>query len=142
MTTRDVRADDGLAWVLTPLLELPGVRHAVIATGDGLVEGSSPGLGRASAERVAAMTATLHAAARAFTTSFTDEEAPGLQQTVVESKEGFAIVVPAGQNTSLALFADPEAQLGNIAYQMQVQVAALARAMAAPARQPDAAATP
>ncbi|WP_165989796.1 roadblock/LC7 domain-containing protein [Streptomyces sp. YIM 98790] len=142
MSTPESRAADDLAWVLTPLLELPGVRHALIATGDGLVEGASPGLGRASAERVAAMTATLHAAARAFTTAFTDAEAPGLQQTVVESREGFAIVVPAGQNTSLALFADPEAQLGNIAYQMQVQVAALARAMAAPARQPDAAARP
>ncbi|SOD62554.1 hypothetical protein SAMN06297387_106131 [Streptomyces zhaozhouensis] len=142
MNTPQARSADGLAWVLTPLLELPGVRHAVIATGDGLVEGSSPGLGRASAERVAAMTATLHAAARAFTTAFTEREAPGLQQTVVESEQGFAIVVPAGKNTSLALFAEPDAQLGNIAYQMQVQVAALARAMSTPARQPDATTRP
>ncbi|RMI38223.1 roadblock/LC7 domain-containing protein [Streptomyces triticirhizae] len=138
MNTPEARAADGLAWVLTPLLELPGVRHAVIATGDGLVEGASPGLSRASAERVAAMTATLHAAARAFTTAFTERDAPRLQQTVVESEEGYAIVVPAGQNTSLALMAEPDAQLGNVAYQMQVQVAALARAMAAPARQSDA----
>lgn len=137
-TTRRPVSDE-ISWVLTPLLELPGVRHALIATGDGLVEGASPGLDRASAERVAAMTATLHAASRAFTTAFTDEEKPKLAQTVVESDLGFAIVVPAGQNTSLAVFAEPEAQLGNIAYQMQVQVDALARALASPARQPDAA---
>ncbi|WP_031088600.1 roadblock/LC7 domain-containing protein [Streptomyces sp. NRRL WC-3549] len=131
-----------LAWVLTPLLELPGVQHAVVATGDGLVEGASPGLERASAERVAAMTATLHAAARAFTTAFTDVDAPRLAQTVVESDLGFAVVVPAGRNTTLALFAAPDAHLGNIAYQMQVQVTALTRAMHAPTRRPDATARP
>ena len=141
MTTSQPLPQD-LAWVLEPLLELPGVVHAVIATGDGLLEGSSPSLGRAAAERVAAMTATLHASARAFTTAFTDEETPRLAQTVVESEQGFAIVVPAGQNTSLAVFAKPDTQLGNIAYQMQVQVAALARAMNAPAREPDAAGRP
>ena len=84
------------------------------------------------------MTATLHAAARAFTTAFTDVESPRLAQTVVESDLGFAVVVPAGRNTTLALFAAPDAHLGNIAYQMQVQVTALTRAMHAPTRQPDA----
>ncbi|MCG6496604.1 roadblock/LC7 domain-containing protein [Kitasatospora sp. A2-31] len=137
-STTSPTATDEISWVLTPLLELPGVLHAVIATGDGLVEGASDGLGRASAERVAAMTATLHAASRAFTTSFTDVEQPRLAQTVVESDLGFAIVVPAGENTSLAVFTTPEAQLGNVAYQMQVQVAALGRALASPARRQDA----
>ncbi len=136
-TIRRPLADD-ISWVLDPVLELPGVLHAVIATGDGLVEGASADLSRASAERVAAMTATLHAASRAFTTAFTDDEQPKLAQTVVESEHGFAIVVPAGQNTSLAVFTTPDAQLGNVAYQMQVQVAALARTMASPARQREA----
>ncbi|MGW2541208.1 hypothetical protein ACWC5I_10130, partial [Kitasatospora sp. NPDC001574] len=45
---------------------------------------------------------------------------------------------PAGENTSLAVFTTPEAQLGNVAYQMQVQVAALGRALASPARRQDA----
>ncbi|MFE6866869.1 roadblock/LC7 domain-containing protein [Kitasatospora sp. NPDC057692] len=137
-TTPSPSDTDGIAWVLTPLLELPGVVHAVIATGDGLVEAASDGLARASAERVAAMTATVHAAARAFTTAFTDVEQPRLAQTVVESDLGFAVVVPAGVNTSLAVFTTPEAQLGNVAYQMQVQVAALGRALASPARRQDA----
>ncbi|MFC9327462.1 roadblock/LC7 domain-containing protein [Kitasatospora sp. NPDC057015] len=138
MSTSRPPVTDEISWVLAPLLELPGVLHAVIATGDGLIEGASKDLSRASAERVAAMTATVHAAARAFTTAFTDVEQPKLAQTVVESDLGFAIVVPAGQNTSLAVFAAPDAQLGNVAYQMQVQVAALSRAMASPARQQDA----
>ncbi|WP_188308925.1 roadblock/LC7 domain-containing protein [Streptomyces sp. CBMA123] len=127
-----------ISWVLSPLLELPGVLHAVVATGDGLVEAASDGLGRASAERVAAMTATVHAAARAFTTAFTDTERPRLAQTVVESDLGYAIVVPAGENTSLAVFTAPDAQLGNVAYQMQLQVAALGRALASPPRQQSA----
>ncbi|MQS14415.1 roadblock/LC7 domain-containing protein [Streptomyces kaniharaensis] len=136
-STPSPTATDEISWVLTPLLELPGVLHAVIATGDGLVEGASDGLGRASAERVAAMTATVHAAARAFTTAFTDTAQPRLAQTVVESDLGYAIVVPAGENTSLAVFTSTDAQLGNVAYQMQVQVAALGRALASPPRRPD-----
>lgn len=124
-----------ISWVLNPLLELPGVLHAVVASGDGLVEAASDSLGRASAERVAAMTATVHAASRAFTTAFTDTERPRLAQTVVESDLGYAIVVPAGENTSLAVFTAPDAQLGNVAYQMQLQVTALGRALASPSRQ-------
>ncbi|MET8541328.1 roadblock/LC7 domain-containing protein [Kitasatospora sp. NPDC004799] len=136
-STPSPTATDEISWVLTPLLELPGVLHAVVATGDGLVEGASAGLERASAERVAAMTATVHAAARAFTTAFTDAERPRLAQTVVESDLGYAIVVPAGENTSLAVFTSPDAQLGNVAYQMQLQVAALGRALASPTRRQD-----
>nr|WP_202524094.1 roadblock/LC7 domain-containing protein [Kitasatospora sp. SID7827] len=117
------------------MLDLPGVQNAVIATGDGLVTGHSADLGRDGADRVAAMTASLHAAARAFTTAFTGEEKTALSQTVVESEHGYAVVTPAGENSSLAVFALPGADLGTIAYQMQVQVAALARALASPARE-------
>ncbi|MFB7943584.1 roadblock/LC7 domain-containing protein [Kitasatospora phosalacinea] len=135
MTAPLRRHTEDLSWVLTPLLDLPGVQNAVIATGDGLVTGQSADLGRDGADRVAAMTASLHAAARAFTTAFTGAEKVALNQTVVESEHGYAVVTPAGENSSLAVFALPGADLGTIAYQMQVQVAALARALASPARE-------
>ncbi|GAA2101161.1 hypothetical protein GCM10009759_34600 [Kitasatospora saccharophila] len=135
MTAPLRRHTEDLSWVLTPLLDLPGVQNAVIATGDGLVTGHSADLGRDGADRVAAMTASLHAAARAFTTAFTGAEKVALNQTVVESEHGYAVVTPAGENSSLAVFALPGADLGTIAYQMQVQVAALARALASPARE-------
>ncbi|WP_033214744.1 roadblock/LC7 domain-containing protein [Kitasatospora phosalacinea] len=135
MTAPLRRHTEDLSWVLTPLLDLPGVQNAVIATGDGLVTGHSADLGRDGADRVAAMTASLHAAARAFTTAFTGAEKVALSQTVVESEHGYAVVTPAGENSSLAVFAVPGADLGTIAYQMQVQVAALARALASPARE-------
>lgn len=45
---RPVREDT--SWVLAPLLELPHVVHAAVVSGDGLVEGRSPGLERESAE--------------------------------------------------------------------------------------------
>ncbi|MEV6103598.1 roadblock/LC7 domain-containing protein [Streptomyces sp. NPDC051940] len=125
-----------IAWILDPLLELPGVEHALIATGDGLPTAHSTSLTRADADRVAAMTAPLHAAARAVTTAFTGHEAPRPAQTVVESDLGFVIVTPAGTNTALAVFAAPGADLGTIAYRMQVQVAALARVMSTPDRRP------
>ena len=62
MTTRRPLAED-LAWVLEPLLELPGVQHAVIATGDGLLEGSSPDLDRAAViDRIVSLAASAVAA--------------------------------------------------------------------------------
>lgn len=129
---------DDISWVLEPLLELPGVQHAVIATGDGLVEGSSVRLDRATSERVAAMTATLHAAGRAIVSAFGGDPEPRIAQSVVEFGGGYVVLVPAGEHASLALLASADAELGNIAYQMQVQVAALARAMDVPTRDAEA----
>lgn len=44
-TTRR-RVTEDKSWVLTPLLDLPHVHHAAVISGDGFIEGSSPGLKR------------------------------------------------------------------------------------------------
>lgn len=53
------RVAEDKSWVLAPLLELPHVIHAAVISGDGFIEGSSPGLKRDSAEGVAAMMSAL-----------------------------------------------------------------------------------
>lgn len=130
---RSVREDT--SWVLTPLLELPHVLHAAVISGDGLIEGRSPDLGREAAEGVAAMLSALQGAARTTTAAFAGEPDVRLRQTVIESDRGWVFAIPAGENTCLAVFAGPEVNMGVVTHQMQVQVATLgSKAMNSPTR--------
>ncbi|MFF2945750.1 roadblock/LC7 domain-containing protein, partial [Streptomyces niveus] len=52
-------------WYLAPITEIPGVRHALLMTLDGMVQARSENLSADDADGVAAMTSALHAASRA-----------------------------------------------------------------------------
>ncbi|MEU3713986.1 roadblock/LC7 domain-containing protein [Streptomyces catenulae] len=129
------RVTEDKSWVLAPLLELPHVIHAAVISGDGFIEGSSPGLTREAAEGVAAMMSALQGAGRAVTAAFAERTDATLRQTVVESEQGWVFAIPAGENTCLAVFAAPEVNMGIVAHHMQVQVSTLgAKVMNSPAR--------
>ncbi|MEU8890879.1 roadblock/LC7 domain-containing protein [Streptomyces sp. NPDC048442] len=129
------RVTEDKSWVLAPLLELPHVTHAAVISGDGFIEGASPGLRREAAEGVAAMMSALQGAGRAVTAAFAEQEDATLRQTVIESEEGWVFAIPAGRNTCLAVFAAPEVNMGIVAHHMQVQVNTLGtKAMNSPAR--------
>ena len=136
MTTparRSVREDT--SWVLAPLLELPHVIHAAVISGDGLIEGRSPDLERDTAEGIAAMLSALQGAARTTSAAFVGDYDVELRQTVIETSRGWVFVIPAGQNTCLAVFAGPDVNMGVVTHQMQVQVATLgSKAMGSPPR--------
>lgn len=129
------RVTEDKSWVLAPLLELPHVIHAAVISGDGFIEGSSPGLKRDSAEGVAAMMSALQGAGRAVTAAFAEQDDAKLRQTVIESEQGWVFAIPAGENTCLAVFAGPEVNMGVVAHHMQIQVSTLgSKVMNAPAR--------
>ncbi|MGW7349777.1 roadblock/LC7 domain-containing protein [Streptomyces sp. Z26] len=126
---------EDMSWVLGPLLELPHVVHAAVISGDGLIQGRSPGLEREPAEGVAAMMSALQGAARTTTAAFSGAEDVRLRQTVVESDRGWVFAIPAGENTCLAVFAAHDVNMRVVTHQMQVQVATLgAKAMSSPPR--------
>ncbi|MFD3515661.1 roadblock/LC7 domain-containing protein [Streptomyces sp. NPDC058657] len=130
------RVTEDKSWVLAPLLELPHVTHAAVISGDGFVEGASPGLAREAAEGVAAMMSALQGAGRAVTAAFAGQDDATLRQTVIESEEGWVFAIPAGRNTCLAVFAAPEVNMGVVAHHMQVQVTTLGnKVMNSPARE-------
>ncbi len=130
---RSVREDT--SWVLTPLLDLPHVIHAAVISGDGLIEGRSPELKRDAAEGVAAMLSALQGAARTTTAAFAGTYEARLRQTVIESDHGWVLAIPAGENTTLAVFAGPDVNMGVVTHHMQVQVASLgAKVMSSPPR--------
>ncbi|MFG2889140.1 roadblock/LC7 domain-containing protein [Streptomyces sp. NPDC048248] len=129
------RVTEDKTWVLAPLLELPHVIHAAVISGDGFIEGCSPGLQRDSAEGVAAMMSALQGAGRAVTAAFAGRDDAKLRQTVIESDEGFVFAIPAGENTCLAVFCAPEVNMGVVAHHMQIQVTTLGKkVMSSPAR--------
>lgn len=104
-------------------------------SGDGFIEGSSPGLKRDAAEGVAAMMSALQGAGRAVTAAFAERDDARLRQTVIESEQGWVFAIPAGENTCLAVFAGPEVNMGVVAHHMQIQVTTLgSKVMNSPAR--------
>ncbi|MFI6350121.1 roadblock/LC7 domain-containing protein [Streptomyces sp. NPDC050560] len=135
MTSRDA-ADT--AWVLDPILEVPHVLAAVVLTRDGLVTGYSEALSQASAERVAAITSTVHGACRTAAAAFADRDSASVRQIVVESDHGYILIVPTEHGSCVAASGDGEVRLDLLAHRVHSQVARLGeKAMAAAPRAVD-----
>ncbi|MET0134397.1 MAG: roadblock/LC7 domain-containing protein [Kibdelosporangium sp.] len=109
-----------LDWLLNDLVKrLAGAERAAALSADGLLLGRSSSLDREDGEHLAAMASAFRSLARGVGTQF----GKGLvQQTVVELEDGYLVVTEAGAGACLALLASASADLGMIAYQMNVIV--------------------
>ncbi|MEV0685252.1 roadblock/LC7 domain-containing protein [Nocardia sp. NPDC050378] len=109
-----------LNWLLDDLLDrLAGVRYAVVLSADGLLLGHSTVMPREDAEHFAAMSSTLYALSRSAGTRF---GGGGVRQAVVELDRAVLFVTSAGANACLALLAAETANLGMVAYEMNITV--------------------
>ncbi|UGT55168.1 roadblock/LC7 domain-containing protein [Nocardia asteroides] len=109
-----------LDWLLDELIaRLAGAEHAVVLSDDGLVIARSGGVLREDAEHLAAMASAFGSLARGVGSQF---RKGAMQQTVVELEYGYLVVTDAGQGASLALLASEDADLGMVAYEMNVIV--------------------
>jgi len=120
-----------VGWMLRPLTQIAGVRHAVVVSEDGLRmgHGSAEGLtgevaelGVAEAESLAAACAALTVTSQSTVSLLFGEEA-GVRQLMIESDGGFVLFTSAGQGASLGVATGTEADVGLVAQQMQVLVA-------------------
>jgi predicted regulator of Ras-like GTPase activity (Roadblock/LC7/MglB family) len=111
---------DRLDWLLDDLVRrLAGAEQAIVLSGDGLLLGRSATLDRDSAEHLAAMASAFQSLSRGVGAHF----GKGLvQQTVVELEYGYLVVTEAGEGACLALLASVHADLGMVAYEMNVIV--------------------
>jgi predicted regulator of Ras-like GTPase activity (Roadblock/LC7/MglB family) len=113
-------AAGGLDWLLANLTEsVDNVRQAVIFSTDGLVLGLSPGLAQEDAEHLAALAAGVQSLARGAGQRF---QGGNVRQTIIEMDTALLFITTAGQSTCLAVLADPEADAGQVAYEMTVLV--------------------
>lgn len=123
-----------ITWLLNDLVERVGhVDHAVVLSADGLLIARSAGLSREDGERLAAVAAGLHGLARSAGRRFDRGE---VRQTVVEMDSGFLFVTAGGHGACLAVLASEEADIGLIAYEMEMLVARVGQFLSAPARSP------
>ncbi|TLF76648.1 roadblock/LC7 domain-containing protein [Nocardia cyriacigeorgica] len=109
-----------LNWLLDDLVErLAGVRYAVVLSTDGLLLGHSAGIAREDGEHFAAMSSTLYGLARSAGSRF---DGGGVRQAVIELDRAVLFVTAAGDNACLALQASENANLGMVAYEMNLTV--------------------
>ncbi|MCU1646901.1 MAG: hypothetical protein JWN03_7176 [Nocardia sp.] len=109
-----------LNWLLDDLVDrLAGVRHAVVHSTDGLLLGRSSAMSREDAEHFGAMSSTLYGLARSAGTRF---DGGGVRQAVIELDRAVLFVTAAGSNACLALQASEQANLGMVAYEMNLTV--------------------
>jgi predicted regulator of Ras-like GTPase activity (Roadblock/LC7/MglB family) len=118
-----------LSWLLDDLVRrLAGSEKAVVLSGDGLPLGSSAELDREGAEHLAAMASAFSSLSRGVGTRFGKG---GMLQTVVELEDGYLVVTEAGAGACLALLASSHADLGMVAYEMNVIVQQVGSALTA-----------
>ncbi|MFE9684494.1 roadblock/LC7 domain-containing protein [Streptomyces sp. NPDC006285] len=101
-----------IGWLLESLEATDGVDYAVLVAADGMSPDYTPRLSREQAEKIAAIASTLWAASRAF-----DNETAGggVRQFVMESVRHISLLIPAGENTILAVrTGSPQADIGVI----------------------------
>jgi predicted regulator of Ras-like GTPase activity (Roadblock/LC7/MglB family) len=127
---------DGLNWLLDDLVKrLAGAERAIALSGDGLLLGRSATVDRESAEHLAAMASAFQSLSRGVGTTFGKG---AVQQTVVELEYGYLVVTEGGAGACLALLASVHADLGMVAYEMNVIVQQVGATLSASPRVPPA----
>lgn len=109
-----------LDWLLDELVDrVRSIRKALVLSGDGLPRGTSKDLTREDGEHLAAVASGFHSLAKGVGRHF---EAGSVRQTVVELDEAFLFVTAAGDGSCLAVLADADSDVGQIAYEMTLMV--------------------
>lgn len=109
-----------LNWLLDDLVDrVATIRKAVVLSGDGLPTGVSKELTREDGEHLAAVASGFHSLAKGVGRHF---EAGSVRQTVVELDDAFLFVTAAGDGSCLAVLADAESDIGQVAYEMTLLV--------------------
>ncbi|MEW2549264.1 roadblock/LC7 domain-containing protein [Streptomyces sp. NPDC047002] len=109
-----------LDWLLDELVErVASIRKALVLSGDGLATGASKDLGREDGEHLAAVASGFHSLAKGVGRHF---DVGQVRQTVVELDEAFLFVTAAGDGSCLAVLADADSDVGQVAYEMTLMV--------------------
>jgi predicted regulator of Ras-like GTPase activity (Roadblock/LC7/MglB family) len=113
-------SETDLNWLLDNLVErVVDARHAVVLSADGLLIGKSNGLSRDDSDQLSAMASAFQSLARGAGRHFGGGQ---VRQTIVEMEHAFLFVTAAGRGACLAVLAVESADVGLIAYEMNLLV--------------------
>jgi len=109
-----------LNWLLDDLLDrIPGAERAIVLSGDGLLIARSSTVDRDTGEHMAAVASGMQGLARGASRQYGGGP---LRQVIVEMENAFLVVTEAGAGASLAVLAVVDADLGHLAYEMNLLV--------------------
>ncbi|PRX45453.1 putative regulator of Ras-like GTPase activity (Roadblock/LC7/MglB family) [Prauserella shujinwangii] len=109
-----------LDWLLDDLLkQVAGADRAVVLSADGLLIGRSSNLSEADGEHLSAVASAFQSLARGTGRHFNGGQ---VRQTVVEMERAFLFVTAAGSGACLALLTADNADMGMVAYAMNMLV--------------------
>ena len=132
MPQRTTATDRDLDWLLDRLVDqVPGTRHAVVLSDDGLVVSKSEKLVRADAERLAAIATGQQSLARGVGDLF---GGGGTRQIIIELANLWLFISAAGHGTHLAVLADQEVDAEVMAVAMHTLVLQVGRHLGTEAR--------
>src|SRR5262245_22772050 len=128
------RAATDIGWLVNDLVQrVAHVQHAVVLSSDGLLIANSDQLDREDAEHLAAVSAGLYGLARGASGRF---NRGAIRQTIIEMASGFLFVAAGGHGGALAVLSDEQADVGLIAYEMEMLVARVGQYLSSPLRSP------
>ncbi|MER6617526.1 roadblock/LC7 domain-containing protein [Streptomyces xantholiticus] len=122
-----------LGWMLDEVLKVPGARHAILLSADGMLRAHSQGIGRDEADRQAAALSGLQSISRS-TAEFCGQETSPWQQTLVEFVDGYVFLVAAGAGAYLAVSAGQDVDMEAVTYGMHKLVDRLGKELTSPPR--------
>jgi hypothetical protein len=121
-----------LGWLVTNFVErVPHVAHSLIVSSDGLPMAVSSGFPADRADQLAVVTSGLSSLAQGGARVF---EGGMVIQTVVEMDGGLLVVMTISHAANLAVLAEPDADMGIIAYEMTLLVERAGRMITPPTR--------
>ncbi|MEV0536328.1 roadblock/LC7 domain-containing protein [Kitasatospora sp. NPDC050463] len=104
-------------WMLRDVAALTGVRHAVVASADGLLTAYAGDISRDDADKVAAAVCGIQSTARTLA-PFCGDDTNALRQCAQEFDQGWVFVGAAGQNTLLAVATERHVDVGLVSHRM------------------------
>jgi predicted regulator of Ras-like GTPase activity (Roadblock/LC7/MglB family) len=121
-----------ISWLVNDLVErVAHVEQAVVLSHDGLLIAKSAGLSREDAEHMSAIAAGLHGLARGAGRRF---GRGAVRQTIIEMETGFLFVTAGGNGACIAVLGSEDADVGLIAYEMEMLVARVGQYLSTPVR--------
>jgi predicted regulator of Ras-like GTPase activity (Roadblock/LC7/MglB family) len=129
-------------WMIDAVTEVPGVRHALVTSADGLIRARSPEIAREVAEKVGAACTGLYSLGVSVGSQFESDFGPGsgnAEQVMIRFAGWFLFLRRAADGSRLAVVTDSTVDPAVIGQQMALQVQKIGKSLGTAPRQPSAA---
>ncbi len=132
MAAQRASASADVSWLVNDLVDrVAHVHQAVVLSHDGILIAKSTGLSREDAEHLSAVASGMHGLARSAGRRF---GRGAVRQTIIEMEAGFLFVTAGGNGACIAVLATEDADVGLIAYEMEMLVARVGQYLSTPVR--------